>query len=657
MSVLRTVLIVFSAFLFTQNLIAQEVETPFRVGSELYTVAAHITVISGEELEKASSVIEALKGIPGVQVRSYADNGVNTIVDLGGFGETGNLNVVLLVDGIPQNTPDLAGIIWTDLPPVSSIERIEILKGQGGVLYGDHTTGGVVNVITKNRTGLSSSALSIIPRVEIQSFGYKRGEVTVSKQFDEFFFGLTHSERKQDGYRENGGDRGQDTQLNLGMGNPNKGFSVSLKLGRNDDEYGLPGTLSQEDLDAGRSPRETNEPENRATRNSTQATLVTTYSFNSNQQIKVNVSVKERDSFLHYDWGSGFVTDFDYSDKTQSVSPQYHIVQRVLGLENSITIGADFLNTDRSVQENGTLEPMDFSRKEKGTFVSNSIQVMPNVFLNLGLRRSQVRYNFKDETVQHDLSAGNVGVAFRFKPQSRLYLAYDRSFRTPVSDELTTVEFNPETYEVSTSINQSLKPQITKTLQLGLQHQISRELSAGVMIFQIKNENELFFDPINGFSNRNRDNTTRQGITIEAAARILNERLNLWGNTTLMRARLGADASDPFEGNQIPGATLRSANAGMNLQATKSLLLSAVTHWRGKYTSFSDWGNTLPEAPNYLVVDLGTTWKARNWLIMRGGIDNLFNRRNTDFTFYGNQQYPSTGRRFRLQFETPVHRH
>lgn len=115
---------------------------------------ASITVISGEELsqKRFNNLAQALEDVEGVDIRQ-------------GTGKTGGLNIsmrgmpsdytLILVDGRRQNnssdiTPNGFGDMNTSfLPPLSAIERIEVIRGPMSTLYGSDAMGGIVNIITK----------------------------------------------------------------------------------------------------------------------------------------------------------------------------------------------------------------------------------------------------------------------------------------------------------------------------------------------------------------------------------------------------------------------------------------------------------------------------------------------------------------------------
>src|SRR5690554_2632930 len=147
----------------TLTLTAQAQETA-RLENIVVTAAGHeqalreapasISVVTREELERKSftNVAEAIADVPGVDVRS-------------GTGKTGGLNVsirgmpsqytLILIDGRRQNasgdvTPNGFGETSTSfMPPLSAIERIEVIRGPMSTLYGSDAMGGVINIITR----------------------------------------------------------------------------------------------------------------------------------------------------------------------------------------------------------------------------------------------------------------------------------------------------------------------------------------------------------------------------------------------------------------------------------------------------------------------------------------------------------------------------
>jgi len=124
-------------------------------------------------------VQDVLAREPGIQVSSLFGgvNGARTTVDMRGFGATGALNTLVLINGRRLNDFDLESIDLS-VVPVDSIERIEITRGNSGaVLYGDGAVGGVINIVTRSGVNLPFSG-----RVQGQvgSYGYGAADASFS---------------------------------------------------------------------------------------------------------------------------------------------------------------------------------------------------------------------------------------------------------------------------------------------------------------------------------------------------------------------------------------------------------------------------------------------------------------------------------------------
>lgn len=132
------------------------VVTGTRTPRDLADSPVSIEVIDGEVLQQVSqtTVAQALDIMPGVVVKRSPKDGYNVYMQ----GFSGD-RVLILLDGQPLISPTGAAV---DLDQISAadIERIEIVRGAGSVLYGSSAMGGVINIITKksdvNRVGLNT---------------------------------------------------------------------------------------------------------------------------------------------------------------------------------------------------------------------------------------------------------------------------------------------------------------------------------------------------------------------------------------------------------------------------------------------------------------------------------------------------------------------
>ena len=127
------------------------VVTASRTQTAKVDTPANVCTIDAAKIEsrRYQDVAEALKDVPGAVVmdNGYGANEKNIILN-------GDDRVLVLVDGRRVNidmgsTSGKSTVDLNLLPDVSQIERIEVVKGHGGSLYGSDAVGGVINIITK----------------------------------------------------------------------------------------------------------------------------------------------------------------------------------------------------------------------------------------------------------------------------------------------------------------------------------------------------------------------------------------------------------------------------------------------------------------------------------------------------------------------------
>lgn len=146
------------ADLSLEDLMAIEVSVASRSNERLMDVPAAVYVLTGDELRRqgVQTIQDALRMVPGFHVAQWRSQGW----DVASRGFTGSLSalnqsfmsqLLIMVDGVSFYSPVMAGT-WLPLIdiPIQDIERIEILRGPGGALWGTNALNGVVHVITKH---------------------------------------------------------------------------------------------------------------------------------------------------------------------------------------------------------------------------------------------------------------------------------------------------------------------------------------------------------------------------------------------------------------------------------------------------------------------------------------------------------------------------
>jgi vitamin B12 transporter len=133
------------------------VVTATRIEQPISQIGTTVTVVSGQQVEeqKIEHVSTALRQVPGVQVTQSGSPG--TLTDVSIRGATPSQTLVLL-DGVEVNTGATGEFNFANLT-TDNLNRIEVLRGAGGSLYGSQAIGGVINVITPEGEGAPQMSL------------------------------------------------------------------------------------------------------------------------------------------------------------------------------------------------------------------------------------------------------------------------------------------------------------------------------------------------------------------------------------------------------------------------------------------------------------------------------------------------------------------
>jgi len=138
-----------------------KVTSASKKSENLSTAPAAIYVLTGEAIVDAGfrNLPEALRTVPGLYV-AQTDAHIWQI-SARGYSDFYNNKMLVLVDGRSVYTPLYGGVYWDALDiPVENIERIEIIRGPGGTLWGANAVNGVINIVTKQASDAQGTLIS-----------------------------------------------------------------------------------------------------------------------------------------------------------------------------------------------------------------------------------------------------------------------------------------------------------------------------------------------------------------------------------------------------------------------------------------------------------------------------------------------------------------
>lgn len=238
---MKKLILALSVLAFQKNLMAQdqardidEVNLQGRFLSTPYNdVNENVTVITKQQIQNspATSIDELLQFYSGLDIKRRGSNGVQSDITIRGSSFE---QVLILVNGIRMNDSQTGHNTFNIPFDISSVERVEIIKGSSAKLYGQNVYAGVINIVTK-----SSSEEQVT--IKAQGGDFKTYDLSASATFgsEKFTNLFTLSNGASDGYRYN-----TDYQIrNFFYQNKlklNEG-SLSLQAGFSEKKFGANG--------------------------------------------------------------------------------------------------------------------------------------------------------------------------------------------------------------------------------------------------------------------------------------------------------------------------------------------------------------------------------------------------------------------------------
>ena len=156
-----------------------------------------VTTITAKEIAEsgATTLIDVLSDVAGIELRSRGAQDVQSDIYIrgGGFDQ-----VLLLIDGIKVDNPQTGHHTLNAIIPIEMIERVEILKGAAGRVYGQNAFSGAINIVTKKP---SSEELKVT--LSGGSFDYQKAALYATDQRESSYHTLYAETITSDGYRYN----------------------------------------------------------------------------------------------------------------------------------------------------------------------------------------------------------------------------------------------------------------------------------------------------------------------------------------------------------------------------------------------------------------------------------------------------------------------
>lgn len=605
-------------------------------------VAANISVITRQDIRNsaAQSLPDVLSTRAGLSVSQLGGAmGRNAKVDMRGFGESATSNTLILIDGLRVNPIDLGNIIWSAIP-LESVERIEIIRGSGTVLYGDGATGGVINIIT-NKSGLPVAGIT----ATLGSFGYKSTDLQLANGNDKAYYNLFVNYADADGYRKN-------SQQDQKAANGRVGWlldrgEVFADFAVYKESAGQPGSLYSAAYQ--NDPRSTKNPRDTEQRDGYRIRPGIAYRLNERLTLEAEVA------FEHQQLNSIYpsLTAGSASERvreTTAITPRLRWRHDLGVLPSETVIGFDHydgkFDADYTRYANGGA-----SQQSLAIYVQNVTRFTHDLSLTVGGRSQRMEQDaHQDAYAPYGMGAlkGNsartreaydVGLAYAVDGW-RVYGKTGTTFRFANLDEL----FGSDPVTGQPLFAGDLKPQHGAINEVG-GSAVLGPFKFRASLYQLDLTDEIGYDEVL-FANANLDQTRRKGAEIEADWKISDswQAKSTYAYTDA-KFREGANS-----GKELPLVARNQASAQLIWNTGATGNYTTLVRYVGERRYAGDFANTQKILGAYTTVDLQATWAFKPWKLT-AKVLNAFDKKYSSFAGYrafasDTYYYPADARSF-----------
>lgn len=619
------------------------VVTAARTETKLVDTPANISVVDAQTIEERhyQDVSDVLKDVPGANIMDNGGGAYEKAVIL-----NGDSRVLILVDGrrvdIASGTSSgRASFDMNLLPDVNLIERIEVLKGAAGALYGSDAVGGVVNIITKKadrsygKVSIAMGSMGAEDYSAIYSFNEDKTGVTVSaSKYEQDYYKYKDAKTKSTKkWSEGSGMNSEKVSLKVEHELSNV---TNLEIGYDYSKYD---GLSSGDL-------------------------FNSYGISDVEKELSNIYAKINWVINEYDQGYLNISKTKYDYRSLCASNKYYLnylygdvneetftidLQQTINTSDNNKVVAGFSWRDSDVENvadkedgyydnnsnwisTGVIKNADRYKEgieNKAFFINDSWEFAPTWTLNAGVR-------YDEHSRSGDETTMSAGLNKKLDDNSHVYINWGEVFKAPTVGDL----FSPM------GGNSNLKAETGESWTVGYSTMLNDKTNIGVNYFESDLEDAIVWS---GATMENVAKQEKKGLELTLNHKF-NDNVNLTASYTYVKVKNdNADNRGMLnDWNSIPN----TYRMGVNYHEGKwdSSIWLRIGSGAATHTYKNSWNyDTMSYVDDsYITFDASVTYKAdKNLNIFIKGY-NLFNESYAEMggVSNGSYKYPAQSRRF-----------
>jgi len=622
-----------------------------KINSTIQQAPLSVTLKSFREeknFNSQSSFSDFTRNTPGLFTSSSNNFSQDLRISIRGFGARsafGIRGIKLIVDGIPETTPD--GQSQLDNLPLGLVSSIEILRGPNANLYGN-SSGGVISINT-----LTDSSEKYYRNSGIfGAYQYQSLQKTRILDWNSSSLIIHYDKRRSNGYRDQSGYKSNILNLKYinDLDNNNK---IVWQINYTDSPYAYDSgglKLSEVENDRRQARKNNIDYDTYEKVKHLKTGVSWNHKRSENSFFDSYFFYQKRDFFtkLPFNFGGIISLDRDYYGLGTKYTKKYYLDNR----KKTLVLGLDYLNQsdDRKRYKNdfGVQGEMTFDQIEQ--FKSTGLFMLSQTNYDSGLLvRYGIRYDINDigtdssSSIILDKLNPSVGLSYKVNSNDNIFFSFGTSFETPTLNELSN---NPN----GVGLNEDLKSSSSLNYEIGWRKAVSN-LTLEAIAYAISSENEILPYELEQFPGKNFyqnvGSTSRYGIELNSQLSFKGGRINL--SYTLSKNKFEDFIIDNnnLADNLIPGIPSQMLDLDLIFKLSRGRSLIISNRLIGE--RYADNANeTLINSYNLLNIKYSKEIFSNSEIFL--GVNNIFNQEyfdNIRINAFGKRYYePAPKRNF-----------
>ena len=595
-----------------------EVDTFAPFSSEVYTQ-------DDIKNSKATNIYDFLSQNTSLSLAPSSGNRFSKKISARGYGLTiGSHNLVVTLNGrrlnnIDTSGPEIAGV------NINDIERVEITKGSGSVIYGDSAMAGAIHFYTKKNIQTKISTTS-------GNYGVSQTSASVGINDEKIDLNISLDNSKHDGFHKaaTGGvkDKGKQTKSSIGgTYTTDGGTEISLDLYRTNSDIRYPNYLSDAQFEAdptgsGSGSRYTYRDAESSTTN-----FKVKRNWGENFEFTTNRSAIDKESRNFYSYSGATVDNYKYDYKSNDYLLTY------TNGDIKIDSGVNIFDGKRTVESTSVSSRNTTSKENLGVFSQLQYFRNDSVF-TVGARSEKVDYNYSPESGtalsgEYDLNAFDIGINTSLSPNTTIFTNYNHAFQAPLIDRFFISATWPATGQV---FNGFVRPSKSRTFNIGLNH-LTDNSKTKLTLYRSNIKDEMFLCKSNAASdcglygdNLNLDKSHKQGLELQNKY-VFSPKWSTSLNYAYTIAKIDSDdkGAGALNGKTNPMTSKHNISASVIYSLSNKTNMTLTQKYRSEAFAEEDYANIFTKKqPEYNSTNFNFSYNPNDDLSFSFDVENLF---------------------------------